>query len=155
MVDIAQPTGTSEIGWLMRIYQALTGVGASPEGGLAVQGVGGDSVPLRTISVDENNDALNFVDPAPVKDAPFTTIVTGQVAIDDDPTVEILAADSSRRSLWITVSAAAFIGPAGMTAATGLLLATGATINLKGYVGAIHARTASGAATVSFLALKD
>lgn len=88
--------------------------------------------------------------------ADAATFRTGQVSIDDDPAVAIGTA-TNRHKIEIRTSAAAFCGPTGSTASTGIAVGTSTPLVIDSHSGPFAARlpvvciTGTGSATISYI----
>lgn len=98
--------------------------------------------------------AVDNDEPAAITPAPFTTPTTTQVAMSTT-IAQIVAADGTRRRLFVCCSAAMFIGPSGITASTGLLLPANVPFEVPTPTAALYGITASGTPNVTVMIAKD
>lgn len=145
MSDITYRGGSS--GWVS--------VPVSPNTPLPVTGTGGGDGSLFDVNIEEvGGVAVDNDEPAATTPAPFTAPTTSQVAMSTT-IAQIVAADGTRRRLFVCCSAAMFIGPSGITASTGLLLPANVMFEVPTPPAALYGITASGTPSVTVMVVKD
>jgi hypothetical protein len=103
-----------------------------------------------TIATDERTISGQTVHVQRMTEIASTAIVTGQVSIGTTGAQIVGARDTRRRIVLVNDgSADAFVGGAGVTTATGVRLAPGASMTLQ-TTAAVHAVTASGTTPVHY-----